>query len=709
MDTLRAFLLLGGLAVAAGAANIDIYVSPNYSDGIEDGSNARPFRTLTAARDYGRRVHHGVDIAHQDTVVVHLAPGTYGEAEGIPLELDAAHGDGNLVFRGDGDGDGARPLLTGGVAVPASSFKPVDGGHVPAAGVLVADVGALLDYDYGTLATAPLHGNCGHNDTELFLGGVPMTVARFPNLPAPKGAPSNAPSASAAHGTDPVPWAWAFAPKATPGGTLAYPAALISAARAKAWVAAGTAWIHGYLNEDWSDVYFSIDAADARASTFTLGGEGGGGAPPSVIEGARFYALNLLSELDAPGEYFLDRKAGRLYVYPPAGLDDAVLSKARTVVSARGVAGVRFENVDVAHARADGVSALNVTGFVLDGVRVYNVGGNGTTITGSRSGVVASSVEHAGCVGVSVYGGHPKTLARGDNFVKDSEIRSFSRWKRTYAPGLQWGGVGNKFCGNTIALAPHSAIIGGGNEAECVPSFSDAMNDMPCGANDNVFRDNIVSDVGWETTDAGGFYSCGQGGTAWVNRGNALVNNTFRRVRTLQPTPVNWATHAVPTTAQAIYLDDLMSGWTIANNTFEDSETGILLGGGRRSTISGNTFKRCDIAVHYDWREDDFSCNSSQPASAKATRAWPAWDKYGITFDHECLPAHDAVVGNRYCATPEFLHVCSADKASCGTSKGGARKLNCYCTNVVGPAIIEAKWDSTVSNNREVPAMCTEI
>ena len=62
-----------------------------------------------------------------------------------------------------------------------------------------------------------------------------------------------------------------------------------------------------------------------RANIATAGSVlSGGGAPPSVIEGARFYALNLLSELDAPGEYFLDRKAGRLYVYPPAGLDDAV-------------------------------------------------------------------------------------------------------------------------------------------------------------------------------------------------------------------------------------------------------------------------------------------------------------------------------------------------------------------------------------------------
>lgn len=32
----------------------------------------------------------------------------------------------------------------------------------------------------------------------------------------------------------------------------------------------------------------------------------------------RFYAMNILAELDQPGEWYLDRKTGILYIYPPS-------------------------------------------------------------------------------------------------------------------------------------------------------------------------------------------------------------------------------------------------------------------------------------------------------------------------------------------------------------------------------------------------------
>ena len=35
----------------------------------------------------------------------------------------------------------------------------------------------------------------------------------------------------------------------------------------------------------------------------------------------------------------------------------------------------------------------------------------------------------------------------------------------------------------------------------------------------------------FETADTGAFYSCGQDGTAFINRGNVLRRNHFRDVR----------------------------------------------------------------------------------------------------------------------------------------------------------------------------------
>ena len=63
----------------------------------------------------------------------------------------------------------------------------------------------------------------------------------------------------------------------------------------------------------------------------------------------------------------------------------------------------------------------------------------------------------------------------------------------------------------------------------------------------------------------------------------------------------------------AVYLDDDMSGWTITNNTFINCQTGVVIGGGRRNTVKGNYFERCDVAQHIDNRGMDGAPPASVP------------------------------------------------------------------------------------------------
>ena len=83
-------------------------------------------------------------------------------------------------------------------------------------------------------------------------------------------------------------------------------------------------------------------------------------------------------------------------------------------------------------------------------------------------------------------------------------------------PGIYFGGVSNAYTGNDVAWSPHNCIMGGGD-------FEDAA--------EITVANNTVSDCTFETGDAGAFYTCGQRGTAFVNRGNVLRNNTFARIR----------------------------------------------------------------------------------------------------------------------------------------------------------------------------------
>ena len=132
------------------------------------------------------------------------------------------------------------------------------------------------------------------------------------------------------------------------------------------------------------------------------------------------------------------------------------------------------------------------------------------------------------------------------------------------------------------------------------------------------------------------FYTCGQEGTAWINRGNKLLSNTFRDIRTTDVTYLGFPS------VQAIYLDDQvipsahlmnvnriahintvlsqMSGWTIENNTVINAQMGLMVGGGRKNIVANNRFIGCDVAIHVDNRgmgSESVMCNNATGASCK--------------------------------------------------------------------------------------------
>ena len=101
-----------------------------------------------------------------------------------------------------------------------------------------------------------------------------------------------------------------------------------------------------------------------------------------------------------------------------------------------------------------------------------------------------------------------------------------SLWKRTYVPGIFWQGVGNNYSYNTVTNGPHNCMLGGGNE-----DWPWGLGNMEVGSGSQcVFQGNTLDTCAYECGDCGAFYTCGQGGSAWVNRGNVVRNATFRNI-----------------------------------------------------------------------------------------------------------------------------------------------------------------------------------
>jgi len=224
-------------------------------------------------------------------------------------------------------------------------------------------------------------------------------------------------------------------------------------------------------------------------------------------------------------------------------------------------------------------------------------------------------------------------------------------------PGIFWAGVGSEFSYNTISWGPHNAILGGANEAVCDPATGYSG---PCGGSDNTFEYNEISDVAFECSDTGAFYSCGQQGTAWVTRGNVVRGNKFTRVRMTEPTSLGYAS------VQAIYLDDQNSGWTIEDNSFVDCQTGMFVGGGRDNVVRHNSFAHCDTAVHVDNRGMNWEKSgcAEDLSLAQESFKWPAWSKYAITLTEPCVPVNNTIEDNTYCECGKFVDVSSADLAA---------------------------------------------
>src|SRR5205814_9670125 len=92
-------------------------------------------------------------------------------------------------------------------------------------------------------------------------------------------------------------------------------AILCSGEPPRRWGGISDLWVHGYWAWDWANSYERVTTLDLDRHLIKT-------APPHGLygfrAGQRFYYLNVLEELDPPGEWFLERRTCMLYFSPPA-------------------------------------------------------------------------------------------------------------------------------------------------------------------------------------------------------------------------------------------------------------------------------------------------------------------------------------------------------------------------------------------------------
>ncbi|WP_157285502.1 right-handed parallel beta-helix repeat-containing protein [Bradyrhizobium yuanmingense] len=312
-------------------------------------------------------------------------------------------------------------------------------------------------------------------------------------------------------------------------------------------------WISGYWARDWAYESVPVKSFDPASQTFQVDRLQ---TPLQARSHFRFFVENILGGLSSPGQMVLNSPNHLLFI-PYEGQESEVsVSVSKHIFVLQNARNVHIERLQLGQTLGEAIRIVNSSDIEVRECSIKGTGTWGAVVSASaRVSFDRCLISETAEGGISLDGGNRRTLARSDNFVRNSVVAYFGLENPAYRPGIQLQGVGNTVVGSLIAHGPHSGITVSGN--------------------DNTIESNELTDLLTQTDDAGAIYM----GRDWSMRGNLITGNFFHDIL---PNSKR--------TAVGVYLDDQFSGATIDRNVFYKVNLPILLGGGRDNKISRNLF-----------------------------------------------------------------------------------------------------------------------
>ncbi|HTR40338.1 MAG TPA: right-handed parallel beta-helix repeat-containing protein [Pseudomonadales bacterium] len=594
-------VFLADIPGAASASPLTYYVSPDGND-HNPGTFQKPFATLWQAREAVR-----ASKLDGRTVSVVIRAGVYSLTNSLEFnETDSGTSQAPVTWKVF---PGETVRITGGQRISPDVIQPVTDEEIlnrvinPAArkNLRQIDLAALGIKDYGEVGPRGFGRPDMPAPLELFIDGQPMPIARWPNPNQPL-----IPMGKVLD-TGSIP---RDGEKPIRGGRF-----IVPTDRPRLWLKANDIWISGFFHTGYADDTVGLASITNSSRGFILS------TVQSHLYGFMsgkpwntWYALNLLEEIDLPGEYAIDRQAGKLYFLPPKDVDPRkaevmVSTLSQPLFALKGVSYIRFEGMTFECSRGMGISIEDGQDCVVSSCVFRDLGTIGVCLgsgidpatghpisgqlgdlngylyahpdfnrhAGSDHRIENCSFYNLGTGGISLGGGDRKTLSAGNNIVSNCVIHTFNRWNRSYKAGVNIDGVGNRIQHCLIYDAPGAAIYLHGNN--------------------HVIENNEIHDVMLTGDDMGAIYM----GRDPSEFGNIMRDNYFHDIG-----------FGRKERAWAIYYDDGACGSEAFGNIFvrAGSDGTFIIGGGKYNKVHDNIFVDCNSAVYMDNRLQNWAKKS---------------------------------------------------------------------------------------------------
>lgn len=536
------------------------------------GAKDAPFASLTAARDAIRVLRADKEKPLNEAVTVWIHGGTYEISQMLTLEAqDSGTEEFPVTFRAAEDT--GTPLFIG--APKVTNFTP----HQEE--ILKADVSALGLKDITI--------------RQLLFNGERQPLARYPNR----------------DNTDLLYKGWAFLkenPTELPKDHDWKNNAYINKEDIRKWAHPEDVEINIFAYYAWWNWIMPVQSVDLESGKLTLAKPCGYDLHPYN----RYFFQNALEELDAPGEWYLDKRAQTLYFWPPSPMANAEvripklesfirLTKDTKHITIRGL---HFTGCNGTAILVENSEHCTIAACTLTHVGAFH--GSGININGGKNNTaVGNDISYTGNAGIGISGGDKIKLTSANNVADNNHIHHVGAIQKN-GPGISLNGVGNKATHNLIHHCPRMAIQFGGNNL--------------------VIEYNHMHHTVLETQDGGAVYT---GGRDWISsRGTKLRYNFIHDTIGVGQGKdgLHW-----PHFTWGIYMDDNAGGLDITHNIVARSaRAGLHLHNGRDHLIENNIFvDGGERQVEFNgWKKEHHFYTSHFPTMIKgwdSIKDEPAW------------------------------------------------------------------------------------